>query len=161
MTGGDVNLMSSATSSDKNQLEQYDEFSFWKEGYNWYYTANKEGAHDVNLKVDYRNITATIPCRILISDYHIIRSEDADEVRVRTGWSWLKPGESCKYIVKNKDGAFSWTIEGEGADIDEASGLVTVKEDAKPGSVLIITATPEDGDLPVCMNLFISSGDDE
>ena len=74
----------------------------------------------------------------------------------------LAPGASAEYRAADSDGAagrsFTLRAEGEGAEFDPTTGILTVSEDAPEGTVFTVTAKPSDGGPEVSAEVKVSSG---
>ena len=107
------------------------------------YTLEKEGTYNIAFPVRYANLQFVLPLRICVTDHPL------------EGPAMLQPGETGQFRVGKSKGEYTWSLEGKGATVDAGTGLVTAEVDAEPGSLLLVTATPEDGENPVSANLVL------
>ena len=74
----------------------------------------------------------------------------------------VKPGASVQFSVLDREPekgrSFTWSLQGDGASLDAASGLLSVDPLVPEGTAFTVTAVPSDGDDPVSMRSAVSRG---
>ena len=71
----------------------------------------------------------------------------------------LHAGDKAQYSLRTnlKDAAYTWSVEGRGAEIDSATGLLTVAADISNQSAVRVKATMDNGDV-ASRTVFIGGG---
>lgn len=97
------------------------------------------GSYEVTLVYRKGNIRAEFPVTIL-----------AEGFRIESDTTPVSGGKVRYYVSGTTEGkTFTWSVEGEGAQIDEATGVLTVDPDTPEGTLLTVTAAPDSDEAAV------------
>lgn len=113
------------------------------------YRFTAPGTYTAEVHRNINNIRCSLSLPVTVLPYRI------------TGATALKPGASATVSVQDEEGSgrsFTLSLEGEGVTLDPDTGTLTAAEDAVPGSVYTVTATPSDGGTPVVLSGLIANG---
>ena len=113
------------------------------------YTAKKYGSSGLTAGFIFANVSCKVPVTLNVLSYHI------------KGSDIIRPGETVQYSVEDNEPVvgrtFAWRLEGEGAELSEESGKVTIAA-GNDYSVLKLTITPSNGDPEITRKISISDG---
>ncbi len=104
----------------------------------------EEAMYDLRAAISMGNVTYTFPFRVAAAGYRIV------------GPDAMSPGETVSFTITGSDQAFTWSVEGEGAAVDETSGEVTSSADFTGISSFTLTATPPAPGLAVSRKIILT-----
>lgn len=137
--GGDIKKAKYNDPSGRSWLGKLDGFERDMDAY----IVTQNGVFDFTIPVAYYNVRFDLHCRLISLEEGVY------------GLYTMAPGESYPFVVQGGTGAnYTWSVMGEGASISK-EGLLTIDEDATTGTVLMVTATPDDGGTPLSSNVFV------
>ena len=122
-------------------------------------TARRAGSYLAEVKYQFVNIEGSVPVTVNIVSYNI----EGDDM--------IRPGQTAKYSIVDQDPyiwylldqgiyterTFTWTLEGEGAELTINGNTAIVSAGSNIGSV-ILTAKPDNGDPVIQKRIGISNG---
>ena len=110
-------------------------------------TVNAYGAYDVDVGYAEGNVKLSRPVRI--SALGLVLNASGETL----------PGSTVKMSVNGstEGRTFTWSVEGEGAKIDEKTGELTIDANAPIGAAFTVTAASEEGDA-VSAAVFVNDG---
>ena len=113
------------------------------------YEAAECGSYQMTAGFGFANVAYSVPVTLNVLSYRI------------KGPGIIRPGETAVYSVSDEapdDGrSFAWRLEGEGAELDEASGTVTVTA-GNEATALNLIAVPSSGEPAAIMKISVSDG---
>lgn len=98
-------------------------------------TVRKYGVHHMTVSFSMGNIYYSVPFTIIAEGFAITTSDKA------------VPGAKVQFTAygSEKDMTVTWSVDGEGAEIDPESGLLTIDENTPMGSNFVVRATNSEG----------------